>query len=275
MVSKVMGTAPAPDLGQPDRLTLEELRKRYLEDGRSLPRKLEAELRKDSRASVVGFLRAIDARRRDNRSEGQRLHGMLQFESTYWRQGLERVAGIDEAGMSPLAGPVAAGAVILRPGCKLPGVDDSKKLSEPERERLAPIIQREALSWAVAFVESEEIDRINIYQAGLLAMQRAVAALALSPQHLLIDGRNLHALAIPQLRLIGGDGRSLSIAAASILAKTSRDARMRAYDVTYPGYGFAQHKGYPTRDHVEALARLGLTPIHRRSFETVGRLAGR
>jgi ribonuclease HII len=240
-----------------------------------LPRALEAELREDPRASVSALLKAIDSRRTGNRREGQRLRGMLQFEDGLWKQGLTLVAGIDEAGMSPLAGPVAAGAVVLKPGSRLPGVDDSKKLSEKEREALAPIIREAALACAVAFVESDEIDRINIYRAGLLAMQRAVGALAVAPQHLLIDGRRLDELAIPQLRLIGGDGRSLSIAAASILAKTARDARMRAYDVSYPGYGFARHKGYGTGEHVRALARLGLTPIHRRSFAPVRMIAQR
>lgn len=256
------------------RATLEELRARYVERACPLPRALEAELRRDGRPGMVALLKAIDGRRRDNRREGQRLRGMLQFESVLWKQGIELIAGIDEAGMSPLAGPVAAAAVVLRPSTRLPGVDDSKKLSEKERERLAPAIREHALAWAVAFVEPDEIDRINIYHAGLLAMRRAVEGLTLVPQHLLIDGRPLRALAIPQLSLVGGDGRSLSIAAASILAKTARDARMKAYDLSYPGYGFAQHKGYPTRDHVEAITRLGITPIHRRSFEPV-RVAGK
>lgn len=253
-------------------MTLAELRARYVQDGRPLPRALEAELRNDRRASVTALLKAIDSRRAGNRREGQRLRGMLQFEDVLWKQGLTLVAGIDEAGMSPLAGPVAAGAVVLKPGTRLPGVDDSKKLSERQRETLAPVIREAALACAVAFVEPEEIDRINIYRAGLLAMQRAVTALSVAPQHLLIDGRYLKELAIPQLRLIGGDGRSLSIAAASILAKTARDARMRLYDVAYPGYGFARHKGYGTGDHVRAISRLGLTPIHRRSFEPVRRI---
>jgi ribonuclease HII len=250
-------------------MTMAELRIRYVQNGRALPRALEAELRRDARPSVVELLRAIDARRKSNRREGQRLRGMLRFEDDLWKRGLSLIAGIDEAGMSPFAGPVAAGAVILKPGTRLPGVDDSKKLSERERETLAPLIQQDALAWAVAFVESDEIDRINIYRAGLLAMRRAVDALAVAPEHLLIDGRRLDELAIPQLRLIGGDGRSLSIAAASILAKTARDARMRAYDLVYPGYGFAKHKGYGTREHMQAIVRLGLTPIHRRSFAPV------
>jgi len=226
-------------------------------------------MRADIRVGVTSLLRAIERRRRANRAEGQRLRMMLRFETDLWNAGFTLVAGIDEAGMSPLAGPVAAAAVILAPGTRLPHVDDSKKLSEAEREELAPIIRSRAHAWAVAFVEPDEIDRINIYRAGLLVMRRAVAALSVRPEHLLIDGRMLRDLDIPQQRIFGGDGKSLSIAAASILAKTGRDARMREYDLIFPGYGFMRHKGYPTYEHVRALRRLGLTPIHRRSFAIV------
>lgn len=255
-------------------MRLGPLRKRYLDDGRPLPRTLEEQLRADGRPGALALLRAVEQRRYANRAEGQRLRTMLAFETRHWKLGLTLVAGVDEAGMSPLAGPVAAGAVVLEPGTRLSHVDDSKKLGEREREALAPIIRERAKAWAVAFVEHDEIDRVNIYRAGLLAMERAVAALSLRPQHLLIDGRRLGALDIPQERVFGGDGKSLSIAAASILAKTARDARMRAYEAVYPGYGFAQHKGYPTREHREALARLGLCPIHRRSFARVRELGG-
>jgi ribonuclease HII len=180
-----------------------------------------------------------------------------------------QVAGIDEAGMSPLAGPVAAAAVILRPGTRIPGVDDSKKLDARERERLVPLIKREAIAWAVAFAEPEEIDRINIYWAGIAAMKRALAALAPVPQHLLIDARRLKDVAIPQQGIVGGDSKSLTIAAASILAKTARDARMREMDEQFPGYGFAKHKGYPVKAHFAALKKLGACAIHRRSFVPV------
>jgi ribonuclease HII len=255
-------------------MRLAELRKRYLDQGRSLPRTLEAELRADGRPGARALLDAVERRRHANRAEGQRLRTMLVFENRHWKLGLTLVAGIDEAGMSPLAGPVAASAVVLAPGTRLAGVDDSKQLCEREREELAPVIRERAKAWAVAFVEPDEIDRINIYRAGLLAMERAVTGLTVRPEHLLIDGRRLAGLDIPQERIFGGDGKSLSIAAASILAKTARDARMRDYDATYPGYGFAQHKGYPTREHVRALTRLGLCPIHRRSFTPVRNLGG-
>jgi ribonuclease HII len=253
---------------------LADLRARYVEKGRPLPAAVEAALRADGRAGARAILEAVARRRRDNRSEGQRLRTMLRFETTLWTGGTTHVAGVDEAGMSPLAGPVAAAAVILAPGTRIPEVDDSKQLDAETRERLAPIIRERAVAWAVSFAEVEEIDRINIYWAGLSAMRRAIAALSPAPEHLLIDGRQLRDLPIPQQRIIGGDGKSLSIAAASILAKTARDARMRALDLEFPGYGFAQHKGYPVRAHASALAKLGACPVHRRSFALVREALG-
>jgi ribonuclease HII len=171
--------------------------------------------------------------------------------------------------MSPLAGPVYAAAVLLRPGTRLPGVDDSKKLSADERERLSPVIKERAACWAVAFASVSEIDDLNIYWAGLLAMRRAVEGLAIVPEHLLIDARRLKELSVPQDRIVKGDAKSLSIAAASILAKTARDAEMRGLDERFPGYGFSRHKGYPVREHLDALERLGACEIHRRSFAPV------
>src|SRR6185503_14927311 len=170
------------------------------------------------------ILAAVARRRRDNRSEGQRLRTMLRYEIALWTAGTSNVAGVDEAGMSPLAGPVSAAAVILAPGTRLPEVDDSKRLDRETRERLEPIIKRRAVAWAVAYAEVEEIDRINIYWAGLCAMRRAVLALAPAAEQLLVDGRRLPDVSPPQQRIFGGDGKSLSIAAASILAKTARDA---------------------------------------------------
>ncbi len=250
-------------------MTLAEIRRRYVDPGRALPAALELSLRADPRHGARQILEAVGKRRRENRAEGQRLRMMLRFERALWAEGLVRVAGVDEAGMSPLAGPVAAAAVIFPPGARLPGVDDSKKLDPAERERLVPLIKSASLAWAVAFAEPEEIDRLNIYHAGLLAMRRAVEALGVAPEHLLIDGRRLSALPLPQTRIVGGDARSFCIAAASILAKTARDARMRALDVEYPGYGFARHKGYPVHDHVSALLAQGPCAVHRRSFAPV------
>src|SRR5262245_48461849 len=176
--------------------------------------------------------------------------------------------------MSPLAGPVAAGAVILPVGCRIEAIDDSKKLDPRTRRQLADRIRVEALAWSVAYAVPDEIDRINIYWAGLLAMRRALEGLGVAPQHLLIDARKLRDVAIPQTSLVHGDARSASIAAASILAKTTRDEAMCELDHAYPGYGFARHKGYPVREHLAALRKLGACPIHRRSFAPVREALG-
>jgi ribonuclease HII len=200
---------------------------------------------------------------------------MLRFERELWQRQLTLVAGVDEAGMSPLAGPVSAAAVILKVGWRAPHVNDSKQLAPKEREQLAELIRREARACAVAFVEPDEIDRLNIYWAGLLAMRKAVEALGEEPEHLLLDARRLRELTIEQTRIVRGDTLSLSIAAASILAKTARDARMLDYHRQYPAYGFAQHKGYPVRQHLEALDEHGPCPIHRRSFAPVREAAAR
>jgi len=239
-----------------------------------MPEGVEAALRDDPRAGAQALLEAVARRRRDNRAEGQRLRMMLRYETALWVRGTVHVAGVDEAGMSPLAGPVAAAAVIFAPGARLPGVDDSKKLDARERERLAPIIRETAVAHAVAFADVEEIDRVNIYWAGMMAMRRAVAALGKVPEHVLVDGRKLRGLTLPQQPIVKGDAKSLSIAAASILAKTARDALMAELDDTYPGNGFAQHKGYPVTAHVKALRKLGASPIHRRSFAPVREVLG-
>jgi len=249
--------------------TLSELRTRYVAKGRPLPAALEAALRKDPRPGARALLEQVSRRRRERRAEGQRLRWMLEFERALWDRKIVLVAGIDEAGMSPLAGPVAAAAVVLEPEWRAEGVNDSKQVAPERRLELAAQIKREARAWAVAFAEPEEIDRVNIYWAGLAAMQRAVEALGVTPQHLLIDARKLRDVPIEQTRIVKGDERSLSIAAASILAKTARDARMLAYHGQYPAYGFERHKGYPVREHLAALKKHGACPIHRRSFGPV------
>jgi ribonuclease HII len=185
------------------------------------------------------------------------------------QRGARRIAGVDEVGRGPLFGPVVAAAVILAPGCGLQGINDSKKLSEKKRNALDIEIRANAIAWAVAAVDVETIDRINIRQASLLAMRRAVEQLALSPDYLLIDGRDTIAWDGQQLPVIHGDATSISIAAASILAKVYRDKLIVDLDREYPGYGLAQHKGYPCPSHKEALDRLGPTPLHRRSFQPV------
>jgi ribonuclease HII len=181
------------------------------------------------------------------------------------------VCGIDEAGRGPLAGPVVAAAVILDPARPIPGLNDSKKLSEQKRDVLAVLIRERALAWAVAEATVEEIDRINILQATMLAMQRAVAGLALRPTSALVDGNRCPQLDIPVAAVVKGDGKIASIAAASILAKTVRDAGMLALHARYPQYGFDRHMGYPTAAHCAALAAHGVSPVHRRSFGPVAR----
>ncbi len=181
------------------------------------------------------------------------------------------VCGIDEAGRGPLAGPVVAAAVILDPARPIAGLNDSKKLSEKKREALAGEIREKALAWAVAEASVEEIDRLNILHASLLAMQRAVASLSVRPERALVDGNRCPALPMPAEAVVKGDGKIASIAAASILAKTVRDHGMQALHQRYPQYGFDRHMGYPTPAHFAALEALGASPVHRKSFAPVAR----
>jgi ribonuclease HII len=184
-------------------------------------------------------------------------------------------AGVDEAGRGPWAGPVAAGAVILAPGVEIDGLDDSKKLSAARREALAPLIKRRALAWGVGFASAEEICELNILRATGLAMRRAVAAMAVAPAFALVDGDHAFDLGCPVRAVVKGDGLSSSIAAASILAKTARDAVMAEMDRIHPGYGFAAHKGYGVPEHADALARLGPCAIHRMTWAPVRAVVGR
>lgn len=188
-------------------------------------------------------------------------------ERALWRSGLARVAGVDEAGRGPLAGPVVAAAVVLRRPLRLPGLDDSKRLAPETRRELRAAIEARAEAVAWARVEHDEIDRVNILQASFAAMLAALERLAGSPDFVLLDGPLAPAgLRWPHRAIVGGDARSASVAAASIVAKVERDRIMSEYDAEYPGYGFARHKGYPTPEHLQALERLGPCPIHRRSF---------
>jgi ribonuclease HII len=177
--------------------------------------------------------------------------------------------GVDEAGRGPLAGPVFAAAVILDPQYAIAGLADSKTLSAKQRERLAGEIKTHALAWAVAFASVEEIDTLNILQASLLAMRRAVESLAVTPDEVLVDGLHCPAVSIPVRAIVRGDGSVRQIAAASILAKTTRDALMLELHEVYPEYGMDRHKGYPTFEHLQALKRHGVTPVHRRSYAPV------
>lgn len=249
--------------------SLAQLYERYVDKACALPRALEQQLQSDGRPGAQRILQAVARRRRNNRVEARRLSVLLTMERQLWSTGVMRVAGVDEAGMSPLAGPVAAAAVVFPPDVRIAGVNDSKQLSPAQRADLVPQIQRHAVAWAVAYAHPLEIDQLNIYWAGLLAMERAVLALRPAPQHLLIDGRRLAKLQVAQDKVVGGDARCFCIAAASILAKTARDDLMVEMDRRFPGYGFARHKGYPVSEHLQALKRLGPSPIHRRSFAPV------
>lgn len=197
----------------------------------------------------------------------QRWQRMSQIEEQLHQDGVFMIAGVDEAGRGPLAGPVAVAAVILPPDARILGLNDSKKLSEKQRLALEPVIKEQAVAWNVTMIDHRVIDKINILQATKLGMRQAVKALDPAAAYLLVDGMELDEIDLPQQGLIKGDARSVSIASASVLAKTARDRLMVEYDAIYPGYGFAKHKGYPTADHKEALRRLGPCPIHRLTFK--------
>ncbi len=204
---------------------------------------------------------------------------MLWHERGLWRSGLRFVAGIDEAGRGPLAGPVVAAAVVFRPGTYVEGVDDSKVLSPVTRDLLCDAIMKEA-AVGIGVVDHQTIDEINILRATFRAMSIAVCALPVAPEHLLVDGNRFEPAGPPWgpdhpiawSTIIGGDGTCFSIAAASIVAKVTRDRIMADYELLYPGYGFGKHKGYATREHIEAMMRLGRCPIHRRTFHVQSQL---
>jgi ribonuclease HII len=215
---------------------------------------------------VVGIAHRQAARRRT----------LLRFERALWARGVTRIAGVDEVGVGPLAGPLVAAAVILPPEVTLRGVDDSKKLSRPVRTRLCEALRHAAVAVAIGIVSPDEVDRLNTFWAGIEAMRRALNGLPEPAEHVLLDARRIPELAVPQDALVKGDRRSYSIAAASIIAKVERDAMMEALDAAYPQYGFARHMGYATREHLDALSKHGPCPIHRRSFlpVTQARLPG-
>jgi ribonuclease HII len=255
--------------------SIPELKTMFIDRARSVPRGLVEALESDSRQGAQHLAKRIRERWRSNRSEGQRLHSLLRFEIELWTEGYSLVAGVDEAGMAPLAGPVVAGAVILPQHYKLRGLNDSKKILDAEtRDEMAKQIKRDAVCWSFGFAEVQEIDRLNIYHAGLLAMQRAFQGLRCLPDFVLVDARRIPNCPSPQRGIIHGDALSATIAAASIIEKTTRDAHMIALDSLYSGYGFASHKGYPTPEHCRALKDLGALPIHRRSFARVREVLG-
>ena len=226
------------------------------------------ELILDGRAGVQA---AISKRKRELQKrldEDERLEGMLAYEKELYTQGIQLIAGVDEVGRGPLAGPVVAAAVILPKACKIPGLNDSKKIPKSKHKEIYEDVLQNAIAIGIGVKDNQVIDQVNIYEATKLAMMEAIGQLEPQPQHLLIDAMKLD-LPIPQTSIIKGDANSLSIAAASIVAKVTRDQMMEKFDCEYPGYDFAKNAGYGTANHLAGLDQLGVTPIHRRSFEPV------
>ena len=257
-----------------DELSIEEIRQRYLEKGEPVSAHILTRLQRDPRQGVRHLYAALKKRFEREREERLRLQAMRHFELLLWKSGVRDIAGVDEVGVGPLAGPVVAAAVMFPPETDIAGVDDSKRLDPETRAALAEKIRAKASGVGVGTASVEEIDHLNIYHAALLAMRRAVEALPRSPQHVLVDARIVPGVEVPQNTFNKGDGINFTIAAASIIAKTERDRMMEALDRAYPGYGFATHKGYGTPEHREALLRLGPSAVHRMSFPVIHELRG-
>ncbi len=257
-----------------DELSIEDIRQRYLDRGERVSAQILGRLQRDPRQGVRRLYTMLKKRYERQRDERVRLDAMQHFERLLWKSGVRDIAGLDEVGMGPLAGPVVAAAVIFEPDTEIDGVDDSKRLDPDTRATLAEEIRAKASGIGLGTASVEEIDRLNIYHAGLLAMRRAVEALPRRPQHVLVDARTVPGIDIPQNPFNKGDGINFSIAAASIIAKTVRDRMMESLDREYPGYGFASHKGYGTSEHREALLRLGPSAVHRMSFPVMHELRG-
>ena len=247
--------------------TIKEI-KEQLANIQRLDDPLLAELEQDSRSGVI---QAIAKRKRELQKqvdEDLRLEKMLAYEKELYTQGIQLIAGVDEVGRGPLAGPVVAAAVILPEDCKISGLNDSKKIPKSKHKEIYEAVLQNAVAIGIGIKDNQVIDQVNIYEATKLAMMEAIGQLEPQPQHLLIDAMKLD-LPIPQTSIIKGDANSLSIAAASIVAKVTRDQMMEEFDCEYPGYDFTQNAGYGTANHLAGLHKLGVTPIHRRSFEPV------
>ena len=232
---------------------------------------LLAQLKIDERKSVQSLLLSYERKCEQQRKLIQKYEEMLYFEKEAWTLGFQNIAGVDEVGRGPLAGPVVSAAVILPRGKQILGLNDSKQVSDKKRKQLLLEIQTYAVGIGIGMASVEEIDTLNIYQASRLAMTRAIGNLSIPCDYLCVDAMNLDA-EIPQKSIIKGDARSVSIAAASIVAKETRDQLMVEYAKEFPGYGFEKHVGYGTKEHLKALKKLGVTPIHRRSFAPVKNL---
>src|SRR6185295_1059313 len=254
-------------------LSLKEIQDKY-SAGASVSAAILRKLQRDPRTGAQRLYKVLAKRYNDQKKERNRLDAMLHFERLLWKAGIQHIAGVDEVGMGPLAGPVVAAAVVFPPGTEIDGIDDSKALDEETRRRLDVEIRAKASALAIGVVEVDEIDRINIYHAGIQAMRVAISDLPVTPQHILVDSRTVPGFIQPQNSFDKGDGINFSIAAASIVAKVFRDGLMTELDATFPGYGFADHKGYATPAHQEAIRRLGPCSIHRKSFDYIRELCG-
>jgi len=259
---------------EPSMLSIAEIQKRFPCRGGSLPARFLGKLQEDQRKGVREIYRRLKKRQERDERERQRNESMLRLERKLWGSGIRRIAGVDEVGIGPLAGPVVAASVVFAPDTLIPGVDDSKRVDPETRERLARQIRGGALGVGIGVVEVEEIEHLNVYNAGILAMKRAVEGLPVAPEHLFLDARKIPEISIPQSSFIKGDQLSFSIAAASIIAKTYRDQLMVELDRVDPRYGFAQHKGYCTSAHKRAIEQYGPSVIHRKSFPFIQELCG-
>ena len=258
----------------PSTLSITEIREHLLLCSGPLSTRFLGKLQRDQREGVQRIFRRL---KKQQRVEGrERRHGaaMLRLERKLWSSGIRHIAGVDEVGVGPLAGPVVAASVMFAPQTMILGVDDSKRVSPESRERLALRIRNQALGVGIGVAAVEEIEQLNVYHAGLLAMRRAIERLPIAPEHLLVDARKIPEVSIPQSSFTKGDRLSFSIAAASIIAKTYRDQLMVELDKAYPRYGFAQHKGYCTPAHMEAIKRYGPSSVHRKSFAFIQELCG-
>jgi len=256
------------------KLSIEEVRERYARTDSPVTPQALNKLKRDPRLGVRQIYEALKRRYERDSAERTRLDAMLNFERVLWRAGVQHVAGVDEVGMGPLAGPVIAAAVVFPPHTELAGIDDSKRLDLAERLDAERRIRAVATAIGIGVAEVAEIDSVNIYQAGLLAMRRALEALPIRPQHVLVDARSIPGVDTPQNCFNKGDGIDFSIAAASIVAKTHRDRLMDELGTQFPLYGFERHKGYSTPEHQAAIRTHGPCAIHRKSFTFIRELCG-
>jgi ribonuclease HII len=258
----------------PADVSIAELRRRFVSAGEPVTAHLLCKLQRDPRRGVRQIYEILKKRHERHRESRLHLDALLNFERVLWSSGIRHLAGVDEAGVGPLAGPVVAAAVVFPPGTEIADIDDSKRLDPETRQQLAVRIRETATGVGIGVASVAEIDSLNVYRAALLAMQRSVQALPVRPQHVLVDARTIPDLDVPQNQFSKGDGINFSIAAASIIAKTHRDALMEELHRTFPAYGFAGHKGYATAEHQEAIRRHGACACHRRSYAYIGELCG-